>query len=163
MDPDIIQVSLLRFLCCVFFAVGPFFATTTTIILYCSTVSTSSAQQAKLCQEHPISSTALHWTSTLDHTTKPFPPACFLQNSTVTFLVDTAIATMMFEAGLDTAEHDRLGPPSRRLSSSVDGPLRGGRRRAPVALPESSAALVLGNFQGVVLLDMGTVKVRRVQ
>lgn len=70
---------------------------------------------------------------------------------------------MMFGAGLDAAEHDRLGPPSRRLSSSVDGPLRGGRRRASVALPESSAALVLGNFQGVVLLDMGTVKVRRAQ
>lgn len=59
----------------------------------------------------------------------------------------------------------RLGPPSRRMSASADGPLGYGRRRERSesrdrAKPEpEDAALVLGNFQGVVVIDMGFVMV----
>lgn len=66
-----------------------------------------------------------------------------------------------------TADDVDLGlPPARRMSSSADGPLRKGRRRGggrdeeaiAGAAPET-VVLVLGNFQGVVVLDMGLVAV----
>lgn len=59
-----------------------------------------------------------------------------------------------------------LGPPTRRMSASADGPLGYGRRKdrsesRDRAKPEpEAAALVLGNFQGVVVIDMGFVMVR---
>lgn len=67
-----------------------------------------------------------------------------------------------------TADDVDLGlPPARRMSSSADGPLGNGRRRGRWREGESSSAaavpetvvLVLGNFQGVVVLDMGVVTV----
>ena len=69
-----------------------------------------------------------------------------------------------------TADEVDLGrPPARRMSSSADGPLRNGHRRgrgregvsassSAAAVPET-VVLVLGNFQGVVVLDMGVVMV----
>lgn len=67
-----------------------------------------------------------------------------------------------------TADDDvHLGlPPGRRKSSSADGPpLGNGRRRgrrreggSAAAVPET-VVLVLGEFQGVVVLDMGVVTV----
>lgn len=77
---------------------------------------------------------------------------------------------MVFGATRASADDVDLGlPPARRLSSSVDGCLGNGRRRgggggrdgatAVAAVPEI-VVLVLGNFQGVVVLDMGIVKVR---
>lgn len=76
---------------------------------------------------------------------------------------------MLFGATTASAEDavDHGLPPSRRMSSSADGPLRnGGRRRerggsmasAAGSIPEP-VVLVLGNFQGVVVLDMGLVMV----
>lgn len=69
-------------------------------------------------------------------------------------------------AGATTDDLDLGLPPARRMSSSADGPLGKGRRRrggreggtATAAMPET-VALVLGNFQGVVVLDMGLVTV----
>lgn len=76
---------------------------------------------------------------------------------------------MVLGATRASADDVDLGlPPARRLlSSSVDGPLGNGRRRggegrdgaAAAAVPET-VVLTLGNFQGVVVLDMGLVTVR---
>lgn len=78
---------------------------------------------------------------------------------------------MVFGATRASADDDvGLGhglPPARRLSSSVDGPLGNGRKRVGVGSDGAAAAaavsetvvLVLGNFQGVVVLDMGIVTV----
>lgn len=72
--------------------------------------------------------------------------------------------TSTFDTGAGSDPH--LGPPARRMSASADGPLGYGRRRERPesrdrAKPEpEAAALVLGNFQGVVVIDMGFVTVR---
>ena len=72
--------------------------------------------------------------------------------------------TSTFDTGAGSDQH--LGPPPRRMSASADGPLGYGRRRERSesrnrAKPEPEAvALVLGNFQGVVVIDMGFVMVR---
>lgn len=75
--------------------------------------------------------------------------------------------TSTFDTGAGSDQH--LGPPARRMSASADGPLGYGRRRersesGDRAKPEpEAAALVLGNFQGVVVIDMGFVMVRTQQ
>lgn len=50
-------------------------------------------------------------------------------------------------------------PPTRRMSSSAEGRLGDGRGRGGGQVPET-AVLVLGNFQGAVVLDLGLVTVR---
>lgn len=57
------------------------------------------------------------------------------------------------------SDHDTL-PPRRRLSASVEGPIGRGRGRG-TSSPPVAVSLVLGNFQGAVVIDMGLVKVMR--
>ena len=90
------------------------------------------------------------------------------------FLLCCAPRSMMVfgaTAAEATADDVDLGlPPARRMSSSADGPLGNGRRRERAREGGSSSAaaavavlepvvLVLGQFQGVVVLDMGVVMV----